>query len=42
MVHVKIIWLVDKILPWMHKAEPKTFAKTLCAVLLMLNASLDY
>lgn len=27
MVHVKIIWLMEKILPRKHKAEPKALCK---------------
>lgn len=38
MFNVKIIWLVDKILPSMYKAASKTFAKTRRAVLLVRNA----
>lgn len=37
MFNVKIIWFMDKMLPWTHKAESKPFAKPLRTVLLQLS-----
>lgn len=41
MVHVKIIWLMEKILPQKHKAEPRPFVETLCSSVLALALAHD-